>query len=204
MFRLSALAGLSITFAMETLGSSQYVVRMVAEVENLMTSVERVIAYTKLEPEPGYSIATRPPEAWPGQGCIELKNMSLSYVTGGIPVLRDICASIKAKEKIGIVGRTGAGKSSIVSALFRMPDPDGQVLIDGVDIGTLNLQEARRAMAVITQDPVLFAGTLRTNLDPASRSSDSELWDALEQVQLKDAVKALCFIPDVSQQGRDK
>ena len=87
--------------------------------------------------------------------------------------------------KVGIVGRTGAGKSSLVAALFRMPDPQGQVLIDGVDLGTIDIQAARGSMDVITQDPVLFAGSLRKNLDPFERFSDQEIWTALVEVHLK-------------------
>ncbi|XP_068754000.1 ATP-binding cassette sub-family C member 4-like [Montipora capricornis] len=186
-----ALAGLSLTYALQTLDVTQYGVRSASEVENLMTSVERVISYTKINSEPGYSAEDRPPESWPNEGSLTIKDLSLVYFEGGPRVLKDVNVTICSKEKVGVVGRTGAGKSSLVSALFRMPDPLGKVTIDGVDIGSINLQEARRSMAVITQDPVLFGGTLKRNIDPLSEYSDQDLWTALEEVHLKTLVEDL-------------
>ena len=186
-----AIAGLSLVFAMETLGNVQYAVRSTSQVENMMTSVERVFAYTELDPEPDYELDTPTPEFWPHEGRLQLENVNLQYSEGGVRVLKDITLNIAPKEKVGVVGRTGAGKSSIVAALFRMPDPKGKVLIDGVDIGTLNLQVARTAMAVITQEPVLFCGSLRENLDPLMRCTDARLWNILEQVGMKSLVQAL-------------
>ena len=124
---LSALAGMSLAFLLESLDEVQYGVKVSSEVENLMTSVERVMAYTKLEEEPGYSTADRPPESWPQQGSINISGLSLRYIQGGHLVLKDINLSIANKEKIGVAGRTGAGKSSLVASLLRMPDPDGKV-----------------------------------------------------------------------------
>ena len=92
-----------------------------------MTSVERVMAYSKIDSEPGYSTEGRPPESWPNEGCLNIENLSLTYFEGGPRVLKDISLHISSKEKVGVVGRTGAGKSSLVSALFRMPDPLGKV-----------------------------------------------------------------------------
>lgn len=107
-------------------------------------------------------------------------------------MLKDVHFEVLPQQKIGIAGRTGAGKSSLVAALFRMPDPQlGKVLIDGVDLGTLEIQAARRAMAVITQDPVLFATSLRKNLDPFDKFDDQAIWTALDQVQLKDKIREL-------------
>ncbi|XP_078355215.1 ATP-binding cassette sub-family C member 4-like [Oculina patagonica] len=164
---------------------------MATEVENLMTSVERVMTYTRIDSEPGYSTETLPPEFWPTEGNLTMQNLSLVYFDGGPRILNDISVCVSSKEKVGVVGRTGAGKSSLVSALFRMPDPSGKVLIDGVDIASINLQEARRSMAVITQDPVLFEGTLKRNMDPFSQYHDQDLWTALEEVQLKTLVEDL-------------
>ena len=161
------------------------------QVENYMTSVERVMTYSKLEPEHGYHVTTQPPDTWPQQGAIRVEDMSLRYVEGGATVLRGLSFSIQAKEKVGVAGRTGAGKSSMVAALFRMPQPTGSILIDGVDTASLSVQSVRRAMAVITQDPVLFGGSLRKNLDPFSQFSDADLWTALEEVQLKGLVEKL-------------
>ena len=187
----SATAGLSLTYAIQTVNLMQYAVKKVSEVENFMTSAERVMTYTNLDPEPGYNVTAEPHEPWPSEGTLHVKDLSLFYINGGPQVLKNISISIKAKEKVGVAGRTGAGKSSMVAALFRMPDHQGKVYIDGIDIGALNLQAARRAMAVITQDPVLFGGSLRKNLDPFSRFTDVDLWAALEEVQLKTLVEKL-------------
>lgn len=176
---------------METLGNVQYLVRVTSQVESTMTSVERVLSYTKLDEEPGYGLQAPIPEFWPQEGSLKLENVGLEYTEDGVQVLRDITLDIAPKEKVGVVGRTGAGKSSIVAALFRMPDPNGKVLIDDVDIGTLNLQVARKSMAVITQEPVLFSGSLRENLDPKVRCTDARLWSALEQVGMKLLVQEL-------------
>lgn len=184
-----ALAGMSLSFLLESLDEVQYGIKVSSDVENHMTSVERVMWYTALEAEPGYSTGTCPPASWPQRGDITISKMSLRYTKGGPQVLKDISVFFADKEKIGIAGRTGAGKSSIVAALLRMPEPEGKVLIDGVDIKTLNLQRARRAMAVIAQDPVLFGGSLRRNLDPFSEYTDLQLWTALEEVQLKTMVE---------------
>jgi len=182
---------MSLAFLLESLDEVQYGVRVSDKVEYLMTSVERVMAYTKLQEEPGYSTEDRPPESWPQRGSITISGLSLRYIEGGPRVLKDINLSIADKEKIAVAGRTGAGKSSLVASLLGTPDPEGMVLIDGIDIGNLNLQAARRSMAVIAQDPVLFGGTLRRNLDPFSRYTDLELWTALEEVQLKEMAEKL-------------
>ena len=127
LFKFLALAGLALTYALQTVDITQYSVRLSSEVENLMTSVERVMSYTKIDSETGYSIETRPPQSWPDKGSLAIKNLSLVYFKGGPCVLKDINFSASAKEKVGVVGRTGAGKSSLVSALFRMPEPLGKV-----------------------------------------------------------------------------
>lgn len=114
-------------FLLESLDEVQYGVRVSSEVENLMTSVERVMAYTKLQGEPGYSTEVQPPEPWPQSGSIAIKDLSLRYIEGAPRVLKDINLSIADKEKIGVAGRTGAGKSSLVASLLRMPDPAGTV-----------------------------------------------------------------------------
>ncbi|KAL9978592.1 hypothetical protein ACROYT_G016126 [Oculina patagonica] len=186
-----ALAGMSLTFAAETLEASQYGIRVASETENYMTSVERVFTYTEIDPEPGYSTETLPSEEWPTTGTLTLRDLSLAYLKGAPATLNNISASVADKEKVGVAGRTGAGKSSLVAALFRMPEPEGEVIIDGVNIKDLNLQASRRSMAVITQDPVLFSGTLRKNLDPFSLYQDLDLWRALEDVQLKTLIQQL-------------
>lgn len=156
-----------------------------------MTSVERVITYTQIEQEPGYEYQHQPPQNWPQLGQVSVENLGLVYYEGGPNILKDVSFTIDPHEKIGIAGRTGAGKSSLVSALFRMPRPTGHVIIDGVDICDANLQRSRQAMSVITQNPILFTGSLRMNLDPFDEHDDRELWDALEQASLKSMVKML-------------
>ncbi|KAK3753294.1 hypothetical protein QZH41_015236 [Actinostola sp. cb2023] len=170
-------------------GTSQQSVRNFAETETYMTSVERVMTYTQLEPESGYDKLTYPPSDWPKAGQLELQDVSLEYYPGAPTVLNHVHFKVDAQEKIGIAGRTGAGKSSIVSALFRMPEPQGRILIDGIDIMTINLQSSRRAMAVISQDPVLFSGTLRFNLDPFEQYSDNEVWEAIDGASLTSTIQ---------------
>ncbi|XP_020629935.1 multidrug resistance-associated protein 4-like [Orbicella faveolata] len=122
-----ALAGLALTYALQTLDGTQYGVRSASEVETLMTSVERVMTYTDIASEPGYSTEERPPVPWPNEGSLAIEDLSFIYFEGGPRVLRDINVHVSSKEKVGVVGRTGAGKSSLVSALFRMPDPLGKL-----------------------------------------------------------------------------
>jgi len=154
-----------------------------------MTSVERVISYTHIEKEPGYANHSQPPENWPQIGQITAKNLGLVYYQGGPEILKNVSFTTYAHEKIGIVGRTGAGKSSLVSPLFRMPQPSGDIIIDDINIRNLNIQSSRRVMSVISQDTVLFTGSLRMNLDPFEGHDDKELWDALEEASLKSMVK---------------
>ena len=186
------MTALSIVYAVQlAIDTSQYGVRQCAEVENYMTSVERVVTYTELAPEMGYGIETDAPDDWPSKGQITVKDMSLVYYPGGPKILKNLNFTVEPGEKIGIAGRTGAGKSSLVSALFRMPEPSGEIFIDDVDLLRLNLQRARRGISVITQDPVLFNGTLRMNLDPFEKYNDRDIWNALEGASLKAKVQGL-------------
>ncbi|XP_078371200.1 ATP-binding cassette sub-family C member 4-like isoform X2 [Oculina patagonica] len=188
----SGITALSLVYTLQlAVDTSQYGVRQCSEVENYMTSVERVITYAHIEQEPGYECHHQPPNGWPEHGRVQLKNLGLVYYEGAPEILKNVSFTVDSHEKIGIVGRTGAGKSSLVSALFRMPQPTGHVIIDGVDISDINIQSSRRAMSVITQNPVLFNGSLRLNLDPFEEYEDKELWDALEEASLKSTVKKL-------------
>ena len=170
---------------------TQYTVRMSSNVENLMTSVERVIAYTKLDSEPGYKLKRLPPEHWPSKGRIGFQDVSLTYYPGGPQVLKNLNLEVTGGEKIGVAGRTGAGKSSFVAALLRMPDAVGDVIIDDVRLKEINLQEARRCVSVLGQSPVLFSGSLRRNLDLMEQFQDVDLWRALDEVRLKQTVENL-------------
>lgn len=155
-----------------------------------MTSVERVLSYTELQPEPGYDTTIpRAPNDWPQRGCVTFKAVSLSYFIGGPSILKNISFSVIPGEKIGIVGRTGAGKSSLIACLLRMPaNTEGEIIIDGICVAGLNVQDVRTAIAVIPQSPFLFNDVLRRSLDPADKFTDEELWNILDKVKLKSTV----------------
>jgi ATP-binding cassette subfamily C (CFTR/MRP) protein 4 len=128
-----------------------------------MTSVERALEYTKLKPEaPLECPEKKPPSDWPNQGQITFQNVFLRYEDKD--VLKNLNFEVRPKEKIGIVGRTGAGKSSIISALFRLTEPQGEIIIDGVSISQIGLHDLRNAISIIPQEPQLFSGTIRYNL----------------------------------------
>ena len=186
-----ALAGLALVYALQTIGLTQLSVKRASEVENLMTSVERVMTYTKLESEPGYKVERLPPEHWLHEGNITFQDVSLTYYPGGPQVLKRINLSIEGGTNIGVAGRTGAGKSSFVAAIMRMPDSDGEIILDGVGIKEINLREARRCISLLGQHPVLFSGSVRKNLDLMEQFKDADLWRVLEDVQLKDCVQSL-------------
>ena len=170
---------------------TQFTVRQLTDIETLMTSVERAMTYTELESEPGYNVQRNPLELWPHEGNIAFKDVSLTYYPGGPQSLKDITLNINGGAKVGIAGRTGAGKSSFVAALTRMPEADGDILIDNVCIRDINLQESRRAITILGQNPALFIGTVRQNLDLMEQFEDAELWRSLEKVQLKSLVENL-------------
>lgn len=150
-----------------------------------MTAVERVLEYSNIKAEadleaPKYK---KPTIDWPKQGSITMKDFSLTYPgSGDIPVLKNLNCHIKGGEKVGIVGRTGAGKSSIIAALFRLAEPEGTLIIDGVNAKEIGLHDIRSKISIIPQEPVLFTGPIRRNLDPFNYRSDEELWTVLEEV----------------------
>uniref|UniRef100_A0A674MDC3 Cystic fibrosis transmembrane conductance regulator n=1 Tax=Takifugu rubripes TaxID=31033 RepID=A0A674MDC3_TAKRU len=183
--------GLALTYAVTLMGMFQWAVRQSAEVENLMTSVERVIEYTELEGEAPWQTQKRPPPDWPSKGLVTFDQVSFSYSDDSPPVLHSLKAMFLPQEKVGIVGRTGAGKSSLVSALFRLAEPKGNIYIDGILTSEIGLHDLRQKMSIIPQDPVLFTGSMRKNLDPFNQHTDEELWNALEEVQLRSVVEDL-------------
>jgi len=160
---------------------------MSTELETQLVAVERVIQYTDIQVEaPAVIEWNRPAHDWPQTGGIEIKNLKLRYREGLDLVLKGISCTIKPKEKVGVVGRTGAGKSSLMLALFRLVEfAEGTIVIDNQDISRLGLDDLRSKLAIIPQDPILFEGTLRSNLDPFNQFPDNEIWTALESVHLK-------------------
>ena len=159
-----------------------------------MISAERVIDYCNLKSEAplnAISASNRPPSNWPDKGKITFEDVAFQYSSELPLVLKNLCFSIEPSEKIGVVGRTGAGKSSLISVLFRLGEPCGVITIDTIDSKSIGLHDLRKKMSIIPQDPMLFSGTMRYNLDPFDEYSDTELWEVLEQVQLKSAVQQL-------------
>ncbi|XP_056145091.1 ATP-binding cassette sub-family C member 4-like [Lampris incognitus] len=183
--------GLALSYALTLIGMFQWGVRQSAEVENMMTSVERVVEYTQLETEAPWETNKQPPPSWPKNGSITFDQVSFSYSANGPLVLNNLTAVFRSKEKVGIVGRTGAGKSSLIAALFRLAEPKGRITIDGFLTSELGLHILRQKISIIPQDPVLFTGTMRRNLDPFSQHTDQDLWNALQEVQLRAAVEEM-------------
>ena len=179
-------AGLSLTYALGFNENILWLVRLYAENEQNMAHVERVKEFLDVEQEaPAQIPETQPPSTWPPSGAVEFVNYSTRYRADLEPVLRNLSFNIEPEEKVGIVGRTGAGKSSLALAIFRGLEADaGKILIDGVDIGTIGLQDLRENLTIVPQDPTLFTGTIRSNLDPFGLFTDQEIFTALRQVHL--------------------
>lgn len=199
--------GLVLSQVLVLIGLFQGCVRKTADFETQMVSCERVLEYGELPMEASlnnFVVENQNPlvqqkiDDWPKGGSIKFKNVSVAY---GDPeaepdaapklVLKNLTFKVKGGEKIGIVGRTGAGKSSLISVLFRLIEPDGEVIIDNIDTQMLGLHELRRKISIIPQDPILFSGTVRRNLDPFHKYTDLELWTCLEDANLKAAVEAM-------------
>ena len=179
-------AGLSLSYAITFTQNVLWLVRLYAANEQNMNAVERVQEYIDVEQEAEANIPeTKPAANWPSQGAIHFINYATRYRKDLEPVLRNVTFKIAAGEKVGIVGRTGAGKSSLALALFRgLEAEEGKILIDDVDIGLIGLQDLREAITIVPQDPTLFTGSLRSNLDPFELFTDAELFTALRRVQL--------------------
>ncbi|XP_043666582.1 multidrug resistance-associated protein 5-like isoform X2 [Vespula pensylvanica] len=190
----AALAGLAMAYATQISGVFQYTVRLMSETEVRFISMERINYYLKnLEKEdtPKESLI-KLDENWPSSGKIQFKNVQMKYRKELPLVLINISFTVKTGEKLGIVGRTGSGKSSLTVALFRLVELCGGVIkIDGVDISKIELHLLRSKLSIIPQDPVLFSGTIRSNLDPFKKYTDLEIWSALEKSQLKEKVKLM-------------
>ena len=208
-----AFAGLLMYYAMSVTDSMTWLVRNTSLMESAVVAVERILEYSKLPTEAPWRIGEKEEDvessentesgssSWPEEGAITFENVSIKYREGLEPVLQNISLAIRPGEKVGVVGRTGAGKSTITLALFRILEPEvgGRIVIDGVDISTIGLHDLRSKLAIIPQDPILFAGTVRYNLDPLGSlnrrkqksRSDEQLWEALERCHLKETVTAM-------------
>ncbi|KAG2736015.1 hypothetical protein G9P44_000105 [Scheffersomyces stipitis] len=189
--RLTAgLVGLSVSYALQITQSLNWIVRMTVEVETNIVSVERIMEYSRLTPEAPEIIEDHRPAAnWPTQGEIKFENFSAKYRPELDLVLKNINLHIKPREKVGIVGRTGAGKSSITLSLFRIIEAfTGDIDIDSVNTGSIGLADLRHKLSIIPQDSQVFEGTIKSNLDPTNEYNDEQIWKALELSHLKDHV----------------
>nr|UOU03334.1 ATP-binding cassette subfamily C1-1 [Brachionus rubens] len=185
--------GLSITFALNISGMLRYAVKCAAEFESNMTSVERIKEYSTTPQEADWENKSyKPCSDWPNNGEITFKDYSVRYREDLDYALKSINCEIKPSEKIGIVGRTGAGKSSLSLGLFRLLESkEGEIIIDGMNINKMGLHDLRQKLTIIPQDPVLFSGSLRMNLDPFEQSTDEQIWSALEKAHLKPFIEKL-------------
>ncbi|RCH98429.1 ATP-binding cassette, sub-C (CFTR MRP), member 9, partial [Rhizopus stolonifer] len=187
----AGLVGLSVSYALSVTQALNWVIRMYCEIETNIVSVERIKEYIDLPTEKYNSVRGVNP-MWPEKGLIEFRDYSTRYRPGLDLALRDLSFTVVPKEKIGIVGRTGAGKSSLSLSLFRIVEAArGSIFIDGVDISSLRLFDLRSRLTIIPQDPVLFAGTVRENLDPFGSHDDAELWQALQHSHLGEHISKM-------------
>nr|AHK05647.1 ATP-binding cassette transporter sub-family C member 1 isoform X7 [Tigriopus japonicus] len=187
------LTGLAITFSLNVTGMLNWLIRAVCDMETDAVALERILEYSENPQEADWSL----PEDdkfcdFPMEGQIEFSKYETRYREGLDLVLKDVSMRIQPKEKIGICGRTGAGKSSLTLALFRIIEPvSGKILVDGIDVNTLGLHKLRSGLTIIPQDPVLFTGNVRFNLDPTEENTDTQIWQALEHANLKAHISSL-------------
>jgi ABC-type multidrug transport system fused ATPase/permease subunit len=181
----AALGGFALTFMLSYNDSIFWLLRHFVEVELGMNSTERIVEYAEMEIES--QAGKDVPASWPSTGSMEVNDLVVGYAPDLPPVLKGLTFKVQARERVGVVGRTGAGKSSLTLAIFRFLEArEGVITVDGIDISKIKLMDLRSRLAIIPQDPVLFSGTIRSNLDPFNERSDSELHDALRRVHLVD------------------
>ncbi|GFR41153.1 hypothetical protein Agub_g1817 [Astrephomene gubernaculifera] len=190
--RNAGLAGLAITSALNLTGIMNWMVRQTTELEVNMNSVERMIEYDRYEEEaPAVIECSRPPANWPAQGEIQVQDLVVRYRPELDPVLRGLTFTVAGREKVGVCGRTGCGKSTLMMTLYRLVEPcGGSVKVDGLDITAMGLYDLRSRLSLVPQDPVIFSGSVRSNLDPFGQArGDKELWEALERAGLDVTVR---------------
>ncbi|OXB79025.1 UNVERIFIED_CONTAM: hypothetical protein H355_008503, partial [Colinus virginianus] len=194
-------------FLLQIIQSLNFWVRKACEIETNAVSIERVCEYANMDKEKPWITSKRPPAGWPDRGIIEFVNYKAQYRKDLGLALNDISFQTRNEEKVGIVGRTGAGKSTLTNCLFRILEGSGgKIIIDGIDILTIGLHDLRGNLNIIPQDPVLFSGTLQSNLDPLGKHSDHELWEALELCDLKSFVESLPkkLLHEISEGGKSQ
>ncbi|KAE9591373.1 putative xenobiotic-transporting ATPase [Lupinus albus] len=199
--------GLLLSYALNITTLLTAVLRLASLAENSLNAVERIGTYTDLPSEaPSIIDDNRPPPGWPSSGSIRFEDVVLRYRPELPPVLHGLTFTIFPTDKVGIVGRTGAGKSSMLNALFRIVELErGRILIDDCDIAKFGLADLRKVLGIIPQSPVLFSGTVRFNLDPFNEHNDADLWEALERAHLKDVIRrnSLGLDAEVSEAGEN-
>jgi len=183
-----------ITYSLQVTGYLQWLINTFTQLEIEMNSIERVKHYSEIEVESAYTATdiVTAPRGWPTAGRIEFNRICARYRPELPLVIENVTFTVQSNEKVGVVGRTGSGKSTLMNLLFRIVELDsGSISIDGVDIAKLGLKQLRSAISMLPQDPTLFTGTIRENIDPFEQYSDSQLWDALEKAQMKEALSQL-------------
>uniref|UniRef100_A0A453INX7 ABC transporter C family member 3 n=1 Tax=Aegilops tauschii subsp. strangulata TaxID=200361 RepID=A0A453INX7_AEGTS len=185
------IAGLAVTYGLNLNMLQAWVVRSMCNLENKIVSVERILQYISIPEEPPLSTSgDKLPHNWPSEGEIQLRNLHVRYAPQLPFVLKGLSVTFPGGMKTGIVGRTGSGKSTLIQALFRIVEPTvGQILVDGVDICTIGLHDLRSRLSIIPQDPTMFEGTVRSNLDPLNEYNDDQIWESLDNCQLGDEVR---------------
>ncbi|KAI5443879.1 Multidrug resistance-associated protein 7, variant 2 [Lathyrus oleraceus] len=183
--------GMALSYGLSLSASLVFSIQNQCTLANHIISVERLNQYMHIQSEAEEIIeGNRPPLSWPVAGKVEINNLKVRYRSDGPLVLHGITCTFKAGHKVGIVGRTGSGKSTLISALFRLVEPaGGKIIVDGIDISSIGLHDLRSRFGVIPQDPTLFNGTVRYNLDPLSQHTDEEIWEVLGKCQLKEVVQ---------------
>ncbi|XP_034696556.1 ABC transporter C family member 8-like isoform X5 [Vitis riparia] len=194
------LVGLSLSYALALTGTQVFFSRWYCNLSNYVVSVERIKQFMHIPSEPPAIVEEkRPPTSWPSKGRIDLQYLKIKYRPNAPLVLKGITCTFKEGTRVGIVGRTGSGKTTLISALFRLVEPEsGKIFIDGLDICSIGLKDLRMKLSIIPQEPTLFKGSIRTNLDPLGLYSDDEIWEALEKCQLKATISSLPNLLDSS------
>ncbi|KAF8409706.1 hypothetical protein HHK36_005785 [Tetracentron sinense] len=186
-----AIAGLAITYGLNLNMIQAWVIWNLCNMENRIISVERILQYTSLPSEPPLVMEENKPLGdWPSHGEVDIHDLQVRYAPHMPLVLRGLTCTFPGGMKTGIVGRTGSGKSTLIQTLFRLVDPAaGQILIDGINISTIGLHDLRSRLSIIPQDPTMFEGTVRSNLDPLEEYTDEQIWEALDRCQLGEEVR---------------